>query len=583
MHNSNRCGWGILIALSLTGPALAEKAPVPETLAVETYARRAYHYLDNMADENGQPYFNVFWAEPAEAAHDWPDFGDVTTRQLQGAIMARHMTGQTARLEKTWYQQILSRLDPETGLLARPKTSYCEPGPDLGDAALTLYALITAYADHPDPELRTAICKMVDHLPTLCVPDTGQGGFMIKGLMTTARLLDYPPALDLAGGRVRSNFETHPLFTPDNTFRHGGHMHGNLRNLVGAADYALYTKDPELFSRVDALYRYVRSTGTRFGFIPEVIGRKGDVTSCETCALMDYVGLGATLANHGHPEYWGDVERIFRNQLIESQVTDGSWLKGANQPDTEQFTWRDIGDRMIGGYAGWSSPTHILAAREDLGWWGGPELHGKTRAFQNCCGGSGTHAFFIVWKNSARFERGLLSVNMHLDKLLPQAEIRCYQPYRGLLTIDLKTDCKVRVRIPEFVTANNMKATSSAGNVTTREWGNYLELGEHQAGEKLEVTYPVAVRDEEETIGNPGFRQYRYRVTWKGDTVVRMTPLGDMPSTAFSDFDKKEVPVFYDTEGPGPLYQRADMLKDAEPRPAKLQLDDGALDFWYLR
>ena len=36
-------------------------------------------------------------------------------------------------------------------------------------------------------------------------------------------------------------------------------MHSNLRTLVGAADYALYVKDPVLFSRVDALYRYMRS------------------------------------------------------------------------------------------------------------------------------------------------------------------------------------------------------------------------------------------------------------------------------------------------------------------------------------
>ena len=236
---------------------------------------------------------------------------------------------------------------------------------------------------------------------------------------------------------------------------------------------------------------------------------------------------------------------------------------------------------MVGGYAGWSSPTHILAAREDLQW-GGPELRGKTRATQNCCGGSGTHAFFIVWKNAARFENGTLSVNMHVDKLLPQAEIRCYQPWRGLLTIDLRANCRVRVRIPEFVSPSDLAAKSSEGEVNLRIWGNYAELGERKAGEKLEVTYPVPVREEECSIGNPGFRQFRYRVTWKGDTVVKMTPLGDMPEKAYSDFDKKQVPVFYGTEGPGPLYQREPMLKDAELKPAALQMDDGTLDFWLL-
>ncbi|NLE58534.1 MAG: hypothetical protein GX616_09260 [Planctomycetes bacterium] len=558
------------------------EGPIHETFAIETYARRTYNYLDNMVDKDGLPYFNVFWTDPAEAAHDWPDFGDVTSRQLQAAVMARHMTGQEARNERLWYKRLLSSLDPKTGLLVRPKTSFCEPVADIGDQSLTLYALVTAYADTKDPALRDAICRMVDHLPSLHQPNHWLCGFMIKSLMTCVRQLDYKPALDQAQRLVRTVFDESPLFTPDNTFRHGGHMHGNLRTLVGAADYALYAKDPVIFSRVDAIYRYVRSEGTRFGFLPEVIGRKGDVVSCETCALMDFLGLAVTLANNGHPEYWGDVERMARNQLVESQVLDTSWLTPGDKPDTGQFTWRGVGARMRGGYAGWTSPTHILAAREELHW-GGPELRGKTRAFQNCCGGSGTHAFFIVWKNCARFENGTLSVHLHIDKLLPQAEIRCYQPYQGLLTVDLRESCKVRVRIPEFVVPQNIKATSGGGEVKAVISGNYLDLGARQAGERLVVTYPMREWVEEVSIGNPGFRQYRYRVTWKGDTVVRMTPIGESVKTGFSDFDGRQVPVFYGTDGPGSLYQREYMLEETQPKPARLHADDGSLDFWFLR
>ena len=422
---------------------------------------------------------------------------------------------------------------------------------------------------------------MVDHLPSLYEPNHWLTGFIVKSLMTWVRQTGSKAALEQAARLVRSCFDEAPLFTPDNTFRHGGHMHGNLRTLVGAADYALYVKDPVLFSRVDALYRYVRSEGTSFGFLPEVMGRKGDVVSCETCALMDFMGLAVTLANNGHPEYWGDVERMVRNQLVESQVTDVSWLKTGNRPDTDQFTWRDVGTRMVGGYAGWTSPTHILAAREGLHW-GGPELRGKTRAIQNCCGGSGTHGFFIVWKNAARFENGTLSVHLHIDKLLPQAEIRSYQPYKGLMTIDLKRPAKVRVRIPDFVDAKDMKVKANQVEVKARVWGNYLELDERPAGERLEVTYPVIVREEEITIGNPGFRQYRYRVTWKGDTVVRMTPVGEQAKTGFSDFDKKPVEVFYGKDGPGPLYQRDHLLPNLAPKPTPLHMDDGLLDFWYL-
>ena len=406
--------WVLLVALATNmagidmalGQQAAAAQPSHRTFAVETYVARTYNYLENMVDKGGLPYFDIFWTDPAEAAHDWPDFGDVMSRQWQAAIMARHLTGHEARTEKLWAKKILSYLDVRTGLLVRPKTSFSQPKADPDDQALVLYALATAYADTKAPALREAVCRMVDHLPATYKRDNWIRGFHVKGLMTCVRQIGYKPALEQAGMLVTLAFEENPLFTPDNTFRHGGHMHGNLRILVGAADYALYVKDPVLFSRVDALYRYVRSTGTRFGFLPEVIGRKGDVVSCETCALMDFLGLAVTLANNGHPEYWGDVERMLRNQLAESQVSDVSWLKPRSKPDTEQFTWRDVGSRMVGGYAGWSSPTHILGAKEELHW-GGPELRGKARAFQNCCGGSGTHAFFIAWKNAARFDRAL--------------------------------------------------------------------------------------------------------------------------------------------------------------------------------
>jgi len=519
---------------------------------------------------------------PAEAALGWPDFGDVMSRQLQAAVMARRMSGREARNEKLGTTKVLSYLDPERGLLTRPKTSFSESTTNVVDQALTLYALVTVYAHTRDPILQDAIDKMVDHLPSLYRSNHPLRGYIVKSLMTWVRQSGSKPALEQAAMLVQSCFQENPVFTPDNTFRHGDHMHGNLRTLVGAADYALYVKDPVLFSRVDALYRYVRGEGTRFGFLLEVIGRKGDIVSCETGALMDLVGLAVSLANNGHPEYWGDVERVARNQLVESQVTDASWLKPGQRPDSEQFTWREVGDRMVGGYAGWSSPAHILAARKELHW-GGPELRGKTRAFQNCCGGSGTHALFIVWKNASRFDNGTLSVHMHIDKLLPQAEIRCYQPYQGRLTIDLKHACNVRVRIPKFVDSEEVKARSSHSQIKLRVWGNYLKLGQWQAGDELEVTYPVPVCDKEVTIGNRGFRQYRYRVTWKGDTVVGVTPIGEQVQTGFSDFDGKPVEVFYGENGPGRLYQRQYMLDNVKPQRAPLHMDDGALDFWFLK
>lgn len=575
------------------------------TFALETYARRAYTYINEMVDSDHLPYFDIFWEEPAEAAHDWPDFGDVMTRALQGAVMARHMTGIESPNEKIWLKKALIYINPNTGLLTRPDTSFSEPKADLGDYSLTLYALVTVYDDSKDPAIADVIRKMVDGFPLVKNENSGMMCFVIKSFMAVVRSLDYMPALEFARQCVVQVTEIGPIIQEDNTFPMNGHMHMFTRGLVGIADYALYVKDPILFSKIDAAYRYVKSLDPGFGFIPEVVDRQGDIIACETCSLMDYIGIGVTLANSGHPEYWGGIERLVRNQLAESQAVDNSWLHSdPSIPDTEQFTHTRVGERMIGGYAGWSSPTHFLATRENLHW-GGPELQGKTRAFQNCCGGSGTHAYYIAWKNASRFDDGILSVNMHIDKLLPQAEIRCYQPYDGLLTINLTQSCTMKIRIPDFASRDDVQVTVNGDAKEFAVSGNFLKILDCANGDKIEMRYPLPTKVERVTIGNKkssekaqiwyplmekteskvdgGFNKYSFDVTWVGETVVKMQPVGDMPKMGYSDFDQKKVEIFYGEEGPGRLYQRDYMLDSVTPDLTPLNMDCSSIDYWRLR
>lgn len=565
----------------------AKLAARPASFTLESYAANSLNYFERLVDTDGLPYFNVFWTQPSEAAHDWPDFGDVMSRQWQGAVMLRRMAGREAATETIWRRKVLSLVDPSDALLHRPATSYSKPVADWGDASLTLYALVTAAVDSGDEILRQAAQKMAEGILTGLHSGRFPGsGFAIKSLMVAARLVGCEAGLEAARILVDRSIIHGRTFTPDNTFGPSGHMHGNLRSMVGAADYALTTGDPVLYSRIDALYRYVRMTGTSFGFLPEVIGRHGDIIACETCALMDFAGVGVTLANHGHPEYWGDMERLARNHFVESQVRDASWLESDGaRPDTAQFTYRDIGERVLGAWAGWSSPNHILACRETLNaHWGGPELKNKVRALQNCCGGSGLHGLFILWRNAARFEAGTLSINMHIDKKLPQAEIHCEQPYRGLLRIALKVDSDVRVRIPEFTSAAAMRVRVNSADLPNAAplFGNYLELKRLRAEDRIEVAYPLPIRTEDIVVGNPGFRQWRYRATWKGDTVVRMEPIDNDVDTAYSDFEKANVGVYYGLNGPGQLYQRDQMIQEIQPSDAHVQPDDGALDFWKI-
>jgi hypothetical protein len=140
----------------------------------------------------------------------------------------------------------------------------------------------------------------------------------------------------------------------------------------------------------------------------------------------------------------------------------------------------------------------------------------------------------------------------------------------------------VRVRIPDFVQAGDLEVESEAGGTAVQVSAGYIELGDRNPGESIRITYPLPIVTEEISIGNPGFRQYRYRVSYKGDTVVKMEPLGNDSPTGYSEFDKREVPIFYGEEGPCRLYRRQHMLRDDDPELSPICLDEGKLDFWYF-
>ncbi len=556
-----------------------------EAFSLESCARGSRPYLEQAIDTHGLPYFDVFYSVPAVAAHDWPDYGDVMARQYQAAIMYRAMTGETLATETIWRRNLLALLSPDDGLLYRPATNYSTHVADLGDQSLTLYAFATAQLAEPCAESERAVTGMVRGLARrqdeiVATPM----GFLLKSLLAAERAVPGCGALELAHPLVRALVASPGVCPPDGHYVPLTHMHGTLRALAGLADYAHLTADEALMARVHALYAVLRATGTAFGFIPEAVDRPGDIVTCETCALMDYAGLGVTLANAGYDDCWADMERLMRNQLYESQARDLSWLSTDDErADTDQFTWRCLRQRLIGSWAGWSSPTHFLGAEETLNHhWGGPELRDKPRLLQNCCGGSGVHALFILWKNAVRVSNDAISVNLHIDRRTPEVQVLSDAPYRGHLAVTLRRPAALRIRLPEWLREDDRLRLSRDGAVLPwRREGLYLDAGPQPAGSRVTLDYPLPHRTEAVTIGNPGHQQYAYRVAWKGDTVTAIEPASQMPGMGYSDFDEKPVRVYFGEEGPGRLYQREAYLSDETPHHAQPHEDHlSALNLW---
>lgn len=348
------------------------------SVALESYVARSRNFLERMLDQDGLPYFNVFWTAPAEAAHDWPDPGDLTSRYLEAAAMLRHLTGAGAATEARLRERFVGSLSEADGLLYRPASPYWSPCADLADQALALCALY-AWADGD-----------------------------------------------------------------------------------------------------------------------------GDATARERAEAMVRTLAGLAVATGDDAYYPG------------AQYRDGRWIR----------------------------------------------------------------AFFQVWRSIAESRDGVLRVHLHLDKALPEAEIRGGQPYAGWVRVTPRVATPVAVRAPDFVALDQLRASVDGLDVPTHLVDGYLHVDRVRPGATLTLSYPLPTRSEEIAIGNPGRQRYRYRVTWTGDTVVEVRPLGNPPE-GYTRLMGHPVRLYYDDAGPGPLYQRRWLgSRRGAPVPTPLRVDRGAIHLY---
>lgn len=558
--------------------------PQHTTFALEHPMRLAINHLERLVDATGQTYFDVFMTDPAEAVHDWPDFVDLPSRYLEAAIMARQMLGTKIKTEDALRRRVLSTLQRD-GLAHRPETPYTREGAYTGEQGLVLKALNTLYMDSPDPGIAKRMRAMVDGLGRVTTRRS-ELYFAIRPLVQSWRTIDYGPALDLAEQLASELMYQTSQYGVDGSYR--GHHHSHLGTLAGVLSYALVAGKTDLVTKVKKCFDFAVSMSTRFGFVPEIAQRKADIVGCETCAIMDYLDVAILLARNGHPQYWDVVEKTARNHLVESQIRDGSWLEdGPSQGDTDRIVYTGVPSRVVGAFAGWSSPDHYLAFEDEL-WpsWCKDESQypfylGKIRALQNCCAGSGLRAIFQVWRNIACLQGEDLYVNLNIDKKIRGVTVVGYQPYEGRTSVKVDLACRLHVRIPGFVTASDVSIAVNGSPVRFEVEGPYAVLGRVEAGASVEMTYPLPVWEEDIVIGNPGYKSFRYRVMWKGDTVVQVVPDSNNAKAGYSDMTGRDVRLYYAGQGPGKLYDRAHLLR----RPLAIRASDAKLDTstvdWY--
>ncbi len=508
---------------------------------------------------------------------DGLDGGACAAKHLEALPLLRLMSGSTDNLEvdQGWMQSRL-RITGEDGItywlpsmIVNPnfQAPFDEPYGSVENEGRQILALAMWYQHDQNPLWTTLIKKKVQRLIELAVeeedwayftnraylpssrvgevmftaedraetvkdPSGGRGrfenlyyahqvNFMVsRSLCVAYRVIGYEPALELAGKIIRGVVKHQPGFDQDGRWLIH-HSHTAAASLLAILEYAMVTEDRELLELVRRSYEYGKVIGEPLvGFFPTfVAGSDKSIAShidvCETCEIADMIGLGLKLTQSVMGDYWEDVDRWVRNQLVENQLTSIDWVDSVQAEDfkylpaefeekpVEAWQSTDI-ERAIGAFAGYSLPND----------WGPASVH-------MCCTGNASRTLYWIWDSILTHQNGKVRVNLLLNRASPWLDVDSHLPNEGKVALKVKEAKEVAVRIPEWTDRQKVSCKVNGQGQELTWSGNYVEVGDLKRGDRVSVEFPMREKTLFRVIG-----RLPYKLTIKGNTVVEIDPKG---------------------------------------------------------
>jgi hypothetical protein len=287
-----------------------------------------------------------------------------------------------------------------------------------------------------------------------------------------------------------------------------GHDHCNTNCLMALLDLALIDQNEWLAEAVREGYnRQIRTGVVRMGWFPAwssptKYNRPAwllEVT--EPCALGDTIALAVKLSDAGLGDYWDDVDSILRNHLIEQQASDLELMTQASKaetPEDKAFLRQFLGSFGTGAVTGFD-PRGGLAG---------------------CCTANSPQGMYYAWHGITRFDGGVATVNLFLNRASAWMDIDSYLPYEGKVVLHNKQAHTAMVRIPAWVDRSKVKVTANGLLVSSVHLGSYIMVKGLGKGDTVQLEFPVPERTDTYTIAN---RQFE--VIFRGSTVISVKPL----------------------------------------------------------
>ena len=542
------------------------EAMVPDTLDLAMRAELAINTLTRTLDSERdyEIYFAIdLTTNPPIMSHEISSV--CLTKYLENLPLLRTMSGSLTNIEidSKLMESLLHKIGKD-GLIYMPAENrpwsftsqfgnrnvpehingpYCMP---FGNAGRGILAQCVWYQHDKNPLWKRLCERQIDRLLEIGYKKEGAinfdrfiiqgqkaigtepiigGDSWVPGIIEYYPLTGYEPALELARGQV--TYFQKKWFAPDGRFLFY-HSHLSTLALIDMYEYATTVNDQQLIKLVRKAYEYLRSLGEPLvGFIPEAPNK--DYLTTEGCVVADMIILAIKMSQAEVGDYWDDADRYIRNQFAEMQMTSDDWVERNTpamnfQPEiikekeakfaamAEKWpgvnTIKDVAGKSVGAWVTWATANDFTADSEHL-------------TIAQCCTGNAARALHYAWDSIITVNDKNVRVNLLLNRASRWVDVNSYLPYEGQVDVEIKKNCNLEVRIPEWVKPDEVSCTVNGKKREIFFGKRYAQIGNVRKKDLVEVTFPITERVVKAAIGT-----VPYTLVIKGNDVVSITPPG---------------------------------------------------------
>lgn len=532
----------MLALLAATGArplwGAAAKDQRPATLDLREPLRRAVACILNRMDpaQKYRPWFagDVVDGVPTRLCHEVWDFGDTGGRFLEALVMARQMAASTSGVlaAEPRIRRFVHSLFGSSGLIMNPERQEMDHMFSQGSA---LYGLVTDFDASRDPKLEGGIKTFIgalnraavqekDYLyfpqvATKLAPCSHMAAYQVLPIVRFYELTRHAPALEYAERLARWVIDHDPTVTDDGVITKAGwegHLHAWMDTYTGIIRCAKAGGELDskaVLTRAERLFAWVKANYiSSFGWVADSVGSQ----TCETDTITSAIRLALELIKAGHHEYWNDIERFVRNQLVENQFVDVARL-GIRDPQTARG--------LFGAFESYANSNSLLAV--------------KNAVVEGCCINGGIRGLFLAYDNATHANRDEIRINLLISTGGRGVEVVSYLPFVGRLDLYPSDTRPLYVRCPDWLRPGDIQIEGTATSVGPERGTSYLRIRGAKAGSPLTLRFPQPFLERDYLVAGR-----TYHVRWKGDTVLELTPSGTpYPIYQRQAFHREQAPM----------------------------------------